>query len=94
MRIYPRHELVADRARALERVCKIVAEVEKEHGGKVDSRTHRYRNTAADARVLRMIPCVAEGVSGTAPGTDPFAEYARTEQRILRGSSGGPVYHH
>lgn len=87
MRIFPRHELIAQRARDLERVCEIIATTGERVAGVVEDRTRRTRNTPADARVLRMIPVCAEGVPGTAPGTDPFTEYAEAEERAARRSA-------
>lgn len=86
MRIYPRHERHAQREADIAKVCQIIDTV----GGDATSfelkaQTRLIRNTAADARVLRMIPVVAEGVSGTAPGTDPLAETIERERvRELR----------
>lgn len=82
MRIVPRHVLHEERERAIAKVIAIVASV----GGSshVGAGTRRSRNTAADARVLRMIPVVAEGVGGTIPHTQPLQELLSRESRLER----------
>lgn len=83
MRIYSRQERHAQREADIAKVVGIVASV----GGEsetVKAGTKRYRNTAADARVLRMIPVTAEGVAGTMPETNPLDALLRQEARNLR----------
>lgn len=83
MRIYSRHQRHAEREEGIAKVCRIIASV----GGDAESvkaGTRRIRNTAADARVLRMIPVTAEGVAGTIPGTNPLDAYLVEEARIAR----------
>lgn len=38
----------------------------------------------ADPQELRGIPCIAQGVGGTSPGTDPYNETAARETRNSR----------
>jgi hypothetical protein len=83
MRIYPRHELHAQRERDIAKVCGIIASVGGERSP-VKARTKLIRNTAADARVMRMIPITAEGVAGTVPGTNPLDELMAKETRQAR----------
>lgn len=82
MRIVPRHVRLQQQAAAIARVIHIVSTV----GGddQVEAKTRRYRNTAADSRVLRMIPVTADGVGGTIPGTDPLGHLIEMEQKALR----------
>lgn len=66
-------------------LAKIAAIIDTAEDTAPAAKTKRARNTAADARVLRMIPAVAEGVKGTIPGTDPLAEtIARERTRQIR----------
>ena len=39
---------------------------------------------STDARRLRGIPCIAEGVTGTSPGTDPLRAVLATDHRLRR----------
>lgn len=87
MRILPRHVVYEQRLADLAKVVHIIETV----GGagtnnSVRAGTQRYRNTAADARVLRMIPVVAEGVGGRVPGTNPLDELIAAESRNSRHS--------
>ncbi len=85
MRIYPRHELAAQKARDLEKVRAIVETTGERPV--VNAGTRSMRNTAGDARVLRMIPVCAEGVGGTIPDTNPLQCYIDEEARRERRSS-------
>lgn len=83
MRIYPRHVRHAEREADIAKVIRIIASVGGERET-VKPGTKRYRNTAADARVLRMIPVTAEGVAGTIPETNPLDALLRAESRNVR----------
>ena len=83
MRIMPRHVVHEQREQAIAKVIAIVAAASGE-AENVRAKTKRYRNTAADARVLRMIPVCAEGIGGTIPDTQPLQTYIANEARRER----------
>jgi hypothetical protein len=41
----------------------------------------------ADPADLRGIPCIARGVGGTSPGTNPLTEVCRTDHRLKRNAA-------
>ena len=71
-------------ARDLQKIQHIIETTGGDTPQPVAAKTIRYRNTAADRRVMRMIPISAIGVGGTAPGTDPLLELLLQEQRQRR----------
>lgn len=83
MRIVPRHVVYEQRMRDLAKVVEII---ETTGDRQVEATTRLGRNTAADARVLRMIPVCAEGVGGKIPGTNPLEALIETEKRNTRHS--------
>jgi len=79
--ILPRFRRHEEREADLEFVAEIIATtgdrpVKKR--GKAAKRVG-FRSAEDDLQRMRLIPVVAEGVSGTAPGTDPLAELLRRE---------------
>lgn len=54
-----------------------LAQILSEAGESVPTQTVARATLAGDSRRLRGIPVCAMGVSGTSPGTDPFAAAAR-----------------
>lgn len=53
------------------------------------------RNLNPDPADLRGIPCIARGVGGTSPGTNPLAAFLQAERRTPTLRSVSPiVYHH
>ena len=63
--------------RALERAISIAHTSELEPAGNRIG----YRSAPGDLQRLRAIPCIAEGVGGTIPGTNPLAALIAAERR-------------
>ena len=71
--LLPRYRASLQRVEDERKIGRILLESEV-----VDAPATVARATlAGDRRRLRGVPCVARGVSGTAPGTDPVAELIR-----------------
>lgn len=66
-RILPRFNAEMERLEDQRKVAKIVLEASPE----VVSQTVARATLPGDTRRLRGIPCVARGVAGVSPGTDP-----------------------
>lgn len=45
-----------------------------------------YRSSEGDLQRLRAIPCIAKGVGGTVPGTNPVSALLAQERKRLRNS--------
>lgn len=69
-------ELEAER-RKLERAISIAQTTELAPAGNRIG----YRSAPGDLQRLRAIPCIAEGVGGTIPGTNPLAALIAKERR-------------
>ncbi len=60
---------------------RLVARIVLEAGPSEQPQTIAKATLPGDTRRLRGIPCVARGVSGVSPGTDPLAHVLRTIRR-------------
>lgn len=70
---FPRWMRASQRAHDLARIQHIIDTTAGDPTNTpIKATTQDYRNLPGGARILRMIPVCAEGVPGTAPGTDPY----------------------
>ena len=63
----------------IQRIDPLEAEIiriEHERKAAIEA-VNQGKHTDADPQDLRGIPCIARGVGGVSPGTDPFAEASR-----------------
>lgn len=83
----PRHIRAQQKAADLAKIERLVNAV-PEREPPADKGPRKTRNLEGDARVMRAIPICAEGVPGTAPGTEPYEE---TERRMMQAQRNGTI---
>jgi hypothetical protein len=77
--LLPRFSAVTERAERARKIAAIVRETEC--SAESATKTVAQATLAGDERRLRGVPCIARGVGGASPGTNPVAELLRKQPR-------------